>query len=337
MLLDEAAQDTEGRRISMSLVEAIGKAQNDYHQSVNRQQKLLESLKEKRSDRLKNQIKENASIINLVQLWKEEESREKLIKLAELRKQVVSDEVERLSSMDEVKARILGLSEDEALSSVEHAFGVYPDDQHNTAKEYIKELSSRKWSTHFTFSFVRNPWDRIVSWYLWTNRSKFWYDGIPDDDMFPQMSAGHGDSRAYIDHGGHPQVKENWYLNLKPQFLKFLKTIESTNDMSLYTNIYKNNNKGRWVANQTNWLKNNKGEIDFDFIGRFENLQEDFDKVCDQLDIDRRQLVEAKKLNKKPHYSKFYDSKSIELVRELYQEDIEYFNYEFEDRKRAIA
>ena len=56
-------------------------------------------------------------------------------------------------------------------SSVEHAFGVYPDDQHNTAKEYIKELSSRKWSTHFTFSFVRNPWDRIVSWYLWTNRS----------------------------------------------------------------------------------------------------------------------------------------------------------------------
>ena len=48
-------------------------------------------------------------------------------------------------------------------------------------------------------------------------------------------------------------------------------------------------------------------------------------------------LAEAKKLNKKPHYSKFYDSKSIELVRELYQEDIEYFNYEFEDRKRAIA
>ena len=139
------------------------------------------------------------------------------------------------------------------------------------------------------------------------------------------------------DHGRHPQVKENWYLNLKPQFLKFLKTIESTNDMSLYTNIYKNNNKGRWVANQTNWLKNNKGEIDFDFIGRFENLQEDFDKVCDQLDIDRRQLAEAKKLNKKPHYSKFYDSKSIELVRELYQEDIEYFNYEFEDRKKAIA
>jgi len=115
-LLDEVAQDTEGRRISMSLVEAIGKAQNDYHQSVGRQNKLLNDLKEKRSDRLKNQIKENASIINLVQLWKDEESRQKLIKLAELRKKVIKDEVQKLSSMDEVKARILGISEDEVLN-----------------------------------------------------------------------------------------------------------------------------------------------------------------------------------------------------------------------------
>tara|TARA_B100000508_G_C11450510_1_gene273763 strand:- start:344 stop:1468 length:1125 start_codon:yes stop_codon:yes gene_type:complete len=114
-LLDDAANDTEGRRISMSLVEAIGKAQNDYHQSVGRQNKLLNDLKEKRSDRLKNQIKENASIINLVQLWKEEESRKKLIQLAELRKQIVKDEIKNISSMDEVKARILGISEDEIL------------------------------------------------------------------------------------------------------------------------------------------------------------------------------------------------------------------------------
>ena len=114
-LLDDAANDTEGRRISMSLVEAIGKAQNDYHQSVGRQNKLLSDLKEKRSDRLKNQIKENASIINLVQMWKEEESRKKLIQLAELRKQVVKEEVKNISSMDEVKARILGISVDEVL------------------------------------------------------------------------------------------------------------------------------------------------------------------------------------------------------------------------------
>tara|TARA_Y100001937_G_C7136550_1_gene340304 strand:- start:14968 stop:16053 length:1086 start_codon:yes stop_codon:yes gene_type:complete len=113
-LLDEVADGDQ--RIAMSLVEAINTAQNEYHQSVNRQQKLLESLKEKRSDRLKNQLKENASILNLVELWKDEESRVKMIKLAELRKKAVKDEVEKLSNMDEIKARIMGISEDEVLN-----------------------------------------------------------------------------------------------------------------------------------------------------------------------------------------------------------------------------
>lgn len=115
-LLDETTSQSDNIKISMSLVEAISTGQNEYNQCVTRQQKLLNDLKEKRSDRLKNQIKENASIINLVQMWKDEESRSRLIKLAELRKMTVKQEIEKLSSMDEIKARILGLPEDEALN-----------------------------------------------------------------------------------------------------------------------------------------------------------------------------------------------------------------------------
>ena len=115
-LLDDAADDTEGRRISMSLVEAISSAQNEYNQSVNRQHKLLGDLKEKRSDKLKNKIKENASIITLVEAWKNEESRKKMIGLADLRKEVLKEEMGNLQSMDELKARILGISEDDVLN-----------------------------------------------------------------------------------------------------------------------------------------------------------------------------------------------------------------------------
>ena len=114
-LLDESANDTEGRKISMSLVESIGTCQSEYNQCVNRQQKLLNDLKEKRSARLSKQVKENASILNLVQMWKDEENRQKMIHLAELRKKVVSDEVNRLSGMDEIRAKIMGLSEEEAI------------------------------------------------------------------------------------------------------------------------------------------------------------------------------------------------------------------------------
>ncbi len=114
-MLDAVVEDTDGRA-SMSLVEVIGKVETEYNQSVNRQQKLLESLKEKRSDRLSKQIKENASILNLVQVWKDEESRKKMIHLAEMKKEILKEEVDRLSSMDEIKCRIMGLGEDEALN-----------------------------------------------------------------------------------------------------------------------------------------------------------------------------------------------------------------------------
>ena len=39
-----------------------------------------------------------------------------MLNLAELRKQSIKDEVENLSSMDEIKARIMGISEDEVLN-----------------------------------------------------------------------------------------------------------------------------------------------------------------------------------------------------------------------------
>ena len=69
-LLDEASSSGDGEptRISMSLVESINSAQTEYNQCVGRQQKLLSDLNQKRSDRLSKQIKENASILNLVQM-----------------------------------------------------------------------------------------------------------------------------------------------------------------------------------------------------------------------------------------------------------------------------
>jgi hypothetical protein len=110
------AQVQNDGRIPMALIEANNTARTEYNQCVNRQQKLLNDLKEKRSTRLGKLVAANASILNLIELWKEEESRNKMIKLAELRKQMLKDEVQKLSSMDEIKSRILGLSEDEVLN-----------------------------------------------------------------------------------------------------------------------------------------------------------------------------------------------------------------------------
>lgn len=100
-------------KISMSLVEAIGKASTEYHQCLARQQKLLDDLKEKRSARVSKQVKDTASILNLVQLWREEESRAELLAHAAREQKGVAEEIERLSTLSDIKARILGLTKDE--------------------------------------------------------------------------------------------------------------------------------------------------------------------------------------------------------------------------------
>ena len=106
---------TNGGKVPMSLVEASNTARSEYNQCVARQQKLLNDLKVKRSDRLSKQIKQNASILNLVQMWKEEESRKKLLEMAEARKKTLKKEVGKLATLDDVKARIMGITEDEVL------------------------------------------------------------------------------------------------------------------------------------------------------------------------------------------------------------------------------
>lgn len=104
-------------KISMAVVEAVKTARQEHNDCVKRQQTLYKSLTQERSDKLSEEIKDKASLLNLVNLWKNESTRREMIALANERKKKLGEEIDRLESMDDLKAKIIGISRNEILEN----------------------------------------------------------------------------------------------------------------------------------------------------------------------------------------------------------------------------
>ncbi|MGD8854371.1 MAG: sulfotransferase family 2 domain-containing protein, partial [Gammaproteobacteria bacterium] len=78
---------------------------------------------------------------------------------------------------------------------------------------------------------------------------------------------------------------------------------------------------------QLEWLTDEKGEVAVDFIGRFENLQNDFDKICAAINIDRQVLPHENRSREDKSYRSYYDSETKAVVEEIFKPDIEFFGY----------
>ena len=80
---------------------------------------------------------------------------------------------------------------------------------------------------------------------------------------------------------------------------------------------------------QLDWFVSPHGDIVVDYIGKFENIDEDWEKISKQLGIN----ASLPKLNVNPdkkHYTEYYTDKTKEIIKKRFAEDIEYFEYEFE-------
>ena len=76
------------------------------------------------------------------------------------------------------------------------------------------------------------------------------------------------------------------------------------------------------------------GNTAVDYIGRYENLNEDFKHICFILDITPGDLGFQKSgYRDSTHYSKYYNEESINLVKQYFAKDISLFGYEFEFEK----
>ena len=111
-MFDEADEQQE---MSIRLAEIIKAKSSEYHQCETRIENLTKKLQGDRGERMKKLQKENASFLSIVQLFQEEEERKTILKIAEMQKEAVKKEAERLEGMAEWKARVLGISQDDVI------------------------------------------------------------------------------------------------------------------------------------------------------------------------------------------------------------------------------
>ncbi len=79
---------------------------------------------------------------------------------------------------------------------------------------------------------------------------------------------------------------------------------------------------------------NIEGQYKLDFVGRFESLKDDIERINNILQINEPFEKHSKKsLSRASHYSRFYGKEKRELVERFYKDDIENLGYSFENRR----
>jgi hypothetical protein len=71
------------------------------------------------------------------------------------------------------------------------------------------------------------------------------------------------------------------------------------------------------------------GKILVDFVGRFENLKNDYQEVCNRLGLEAIPLIHANNLSDRPHYTEYYSKDMQRRVYDAFSWDIQMFNYTF--------
>ncbi len=88
----------------------------------------------------------------------------------------------------------------------------------------------------------------------------------------------------------------------------------------------------RYGATQSNFFFSQSNKLLVDFIGKYENLQEDFNKIMSKI-TSKNQDYTLRHINKNKHkhYTNYFDKEDVKMFSERFAKDLELFNYKFGD------
>lgn len=164
---------------------------------------------------------------------------------------------------------------------------------HKTATQYKKIFGPYTFRKYFKFSFVRNPYSRLLSAFLFlkkggfNERNKEWFENnVKQFDTFEDFVTGWVTTENIFS-----------YYHFLPQYY------------FLYDKRIMN--------------------IMVDYIGKVENIEEDFDFVCHRLGV-KRQLMSLNQTSGGIDWKSYYNDHTMKIVSGVYKLDFDLFNYSHE-------
>ena len=82
-----------------------------------------------------------------------------------------------------------------------------------------------------------------------------------------------------------------------------------------------------FLPQQWRYLCDRRKNILVDYIGRYENIEEDWKNICSR--IGKYEELPVMKIGKHRPYCEYYADKSKQIVADIYKDDIEMFGYKY--------
>lgn len=170
---------------------------------------------------------------------------------------------------------------------------------HRTIADYKLCFSEREFTSFFKFTFVRNPWGRLLSAY------------------------------EYLKAGGRNAQDQAWaqrHLTPYASFSEFVQGWVREENIRL----------GLHFRPQHEFLGMRGSRLEVDYVGYFENLQEDYDRICKIIGGGAALSAVNQSRNRIVDYRSHYDHRTRAIVESVYREDIQMFGYSFDGSFGAL-
>jgi len=191
-------------------------------------------------------------------------------------------------SFNSMKCIFVHIPKTAGTSITEGLFGARP---HHQPLQWYEEVEPQLYNDYFKFSFVRNPWDRLVSGY-------------------------------------HYMVNKKSKRPSEIEWINFFKGVDSFDDFVTRWLNEDNIERHLLTLPQYHFVLNKFGVLGLDFVGRYETLQKDFPYICERLGVVCELPHENKSPRKE--FRNYYTSQTRDIVARVYAKDIEMFGYDFD-------